>query len=327
MNKINIILFSESSKFLYAMKTALESYKIIIQSTIKNIEDIDVKNKENLYIVKIPSENTEKKEKIMNFFDKNALKWICISDNVKISFISTSKGAIEHIILKARPTNIEFRIFIKLLSIKIKEVIDAINEEKKQYNNAENNIAFNKIIAIGASTGGTEAITEILTKLEKNTPPIVIVIHMPSGFTYMYAKKLNEICKMYVKEAKNKENLRNGVVYIAKGGKQVRIEKENGEFLISCGSEVKVNGHCPSVDVLFDSLNKIDINKIAVLLTGMGNDGAKKITEIKQNGGLTIGQDKGTSVVYGMPRVAYELGGIVFQAPIYDIAKIIQDNI
>ena len=151
---------------------------------------------------------------------------------------------------------------------------------------------------------------------------------MPPGFTRIYANRLNEICNMYVKEAEDGDVLKYGVVYIAPGDYHTRILKKNKTLFISCKKEKKVNGHMPSVDVLFDSAAKnLGAKALAVILTGMGRDGALGILNIKNKGGFTIGQDKDSCVVYGMPKAANEIGGVNIQAPLGEIAKIIMDNI
>lgn len=178
------------------------------------------------------------------------------------------------------------------------------------------------VIAIGASTGGTEAILEVIKDLPATTPPILIVQHMPAKFTKLYADRLNMLCKMRVKEAEDLDRAIPGQAIIGAGGCQMTLKRdENGYYIRSVPGE-KVSGHCPSVNVLFDSVaNQAGRNAIAVLLTGMGSDGACGITKIRRAGGYTIGQDQDSSVVYGMPMEAYKLGGIVKQLPLDRIAE------
>lgn len=180
----------------------------------------------------------------------------------------------------------------------------------------------NTIIAIGASTGGTEAIIRVVKDLPAFTPPILIVQHMPATFTKLYADRLNRICKMRVKEAEDRDRVVPGQIIIGAGGCQMSLKKDDNGYYIRSVSGEKVSGHCPSVNVLFDSVAALARrNGIAVLLTGMGSDGALGITKIRQAGGYTIGQDKDSSVVYGMPMEAFKLGGIVKQLPLDTIAE------
>lgn len=203
------------------------------------------------------------------------------------------------------------------------EIMNLIKDRNKTITSLT---SYNKIVIIGASTGGAEAVKEILSKLNVNVP-ILISMHMPPVFTKMYADNLNEICKMEVKEAKDGDLIRAGVVFIAPGGYQMRICKNKSAYYIKCKDEGKINGHQPSVDALFESAQNIASNIISVILTGMGKDGALGLLKIRQNGGYTIGQDEKTSLIYGMPKVAYEMGAVIEQAPLHKIADIIVKRI
>ena len=327
IKKFSIFLFSKSNQFLDVTNKTLKANGLNIEKSINNLDEIKpyVNIKNSIFIVHIIEENV--KNNIIDFFYNKKINWICISENSKINFEAITKGANGSIILKKRPTFLEYKIFISRLIQKIND-IEKVAISLKIENNSIKNEKIDEIIAIGASTGGTEAVESILTKLDDNMPPILIVIHMPSGFTKMYAEKLNSICKMYVKEAEDKEILRKGFAYIAPGGYHMEVEKTGEKMFISCKTDKKVNGHIPSVDVLFKSVAKnVSCDKLAVILTGMGEDGALGILDIKEKGGFTIGQDKETSVVYGMPRAAYEKGGVLKQAPLDEIPKIIRDNI
>lgn len=176
------------------------------------------------------------------------------------------------------------------------------------------------VIAIGASTGGTEAIIEVVKNLPSSCPGIVIVQHMPAHFTTLYAERLNKICKMEVKEAKDRDRLVPGRIIIGAGSFHLTLQKDtNGYYIRSLQGE-KVSGHCPSVDVLFSSVAQTaGKSAIGVILTGMGADGAKGIKQMHDLGCYTIGQDKESCVVYGMPMEAYKLGGISRQLPIDEI--------
>lgn len=179
----------------------------------------------------------------------------------------------------------------------------------------------NCIIAIGASTGGTEATLDVIKQFRSDIPGVVIVQHMPAGFTEMYADRLNRQCEVEVREAKDGDIIKSGQVLIAPGNQQMRIVKSGASYHVECKMEPKVNGHCPSVDVLFESVAKeAGAEAIGVILTGMGGDGSKGMKEMKNCGAYTIGQDEATSVVYGMPKVAYDIGAVRYQVPLYDIA-------
>lgn len=179
------------------------------------------------------------------------------------------------------------------------------------------------VIAIGASTGGTEATLKVLQDLPENTPGIVVTQHMPEGFTNMYAQRLNRICKMQVREAKNGDIIKRGLVLVAPGDFQMRVVKAGGYYCVKCTKEKKVSGHMPSVDVLFESMAD-NVNKgMGIILTGMGQDGAKGLLKMRQKGFYTLGQSKESCVVYGMPMEANKLGAVVTEASCEKIPELI----
>ncbi|MEG2429383.1 MAG: CheB methylesterase domain-containing protein, partial [Oscillospiraceae bacterium] len=177
------------------------------------------------------------------------------------------------------------------------------------------------IVAIGASTGGTEATLEILKYLPAEFPPIVVTQHMPVGFTKMYAERLNRICPMRVEEATNGMRCEQGLAIIAVGDKQMTLERDARGYFVRCVEGEKVSGHCPSVDVLFNSVAKTaGSNAIGVILTGMGRDGANGLLAMRNKSSYTIGQCKESCVVYGMPMEAQKLGAVEIEAPVENIA-------
>ncbi len=179
------------------------------------------------------------------------------------------------------------------------------------------------IVAIGASTGGTEAIFSVVKDFNVDIPGVIIVQHMPPGFTKMYAQRLDNQCRVQVKEAETGDRVLSGHVLIAPGGdRHMRLVKVNGVYQVEIKSGPRVNGHCPSVDVLFDSVAKVaGPSALGIILTGMGGDGAKGLLAMRKAGARTIGQDESTCVVYGMPKVAYDIGAVEFQDKLQDIAK------
>lgn len=180
-----------------------------------------------------------------------------------------------------------------------------------------------RIVAIGASTGGTEAIATVIKEFNVDIPGTVIVQHMPPGFTEMYAKRLDDQCRVRVKEAKNGDKVVQGQVLIAPGGDQhMRLVKVGNEYQVSLKQGSKVNGHCPSVDVLFQSVaENAGDDALGIILTGMGGDGAKGLKAMREAGAITIGQDESTCVVYGMPKVAYDIGAVMHQEKLPNIAR------
>ena len=165
-----------------------------------------------------------------------------------------------------------------------------------------------KVIAIGASTGGTEALATILTRMPDNSPPILVVQHMPECFTRTFAERLDQMCTISVCEAEDNTALAAGVAYIAPGGRHMLLTKRNGQYYLKIKNGPRVHHQYPSVNVLFQSVARCaGSNSIGVLLTGMGEDGAKGLLMMHEQGAYTIAQDEKTSVVFGMPRVAIEL--------------------
>lgn len=179
-----------------------------------------------------------------------------------------------------------------------------------------------KIITIGASTGGTEAIHKVLSNLPSNCPPILITQHIPYGFSRMFAERLNESAPMVVKEAVNGDRLRPGLALVAPGNKHMTLKRVHDYYIVECRHGEKVNGHIPSVDVLFHSVaNTAGENSIGILLTGMGKDGAIGLLHMRQTGAKTFAQDEKSSIVYGMPKAAYDIGAVEKQVTLEKIAQ------
>ncbi|MBE6836923.1 MAG: chemotaxis-specific protein-glutamate methyltransferase CheB [Ruminococcus sp.] len=186
-----------------------------------------------------------------------------------------------------------------------------------------------KIIAIGGSTGATEALPVIVSQFDENTPPCVVVIHMPEGFTNLYAQRLEASCPgVKVMEAKSGMYVKKGMVVIAQGNKHMKVFKDSNGYFITCSSGKRVSGHCPSVDVMFESVaGCAKGNAYAAILTGMGSDGARGLLSIRNNGGFTVGQDEESCLVYGMPKVAFTGGAVCVQAKLEDIADVIYNKL
>lgn len=185
----------------------------------------------------------------------------------------------------------------------------------------ENYIPQRKILAFGSSTGGVEALIQVISKLPQNCPPTVITQHMPETFTTSFAARLDRLSAPLVKEAEDGDRLEVGKVLLAPGGTRQMSVVNKMSPKISLVEGDPVSGHCPSVDVLFGSVAKTaGKNAVGVILTGMGRDGANGLLEMRQAGASTLGQDEKTCVVYGMPKVAFEIGAVQSQHPIEKIA-------
>lgn len=186
-------------------------------------------------------------------------------------------------------------------------------------------LATSTIIAIGASTGGTEATISVIKDLPPDTPGILVVQHMPPGFTKMYAERLNRLCKMEVREAVDGDIIKNGLVLIAPGDYHMKLTKMGPNYIVKCYQADKVSGHRPSVDVLFNSVAEVaKKNAVGIIMTGMGRDGAQGLLNMRKQGAYTIGQNKDSCVVYGMPMVAKNIGAVCIEASSENIPNVLR---
>ncbi|MDR2034692.1 MAG: chemotaxis-specific protein-glutamate methyltransferase CheB [Helicobacteraceae bacterium] len=179
-----------------------------------------------------------------------------------------------------------------------------------------------KVIAIGASTGGTEALKEALIRMPENVPGIVIVQHMPAAFTKPFAQRLDSLCAINVKEAEDGDEALTNLALIAPGNRHMVLRKSASKYYVEIISGDKVSGHRPSVDVLFNSVAECaGANAVGAILTGMGGDGARGLLKMRKAGAKTVAQDEKTCVVFGMPKVAIELGGVDKIVPLEMVAS------
>ena len=177
------------------------------------------------------------------------------------------------------------------------------------------------LIALGASTGGVEAIRVVLGEMPTDCPPIVIAQHMPAGFTTRFAARLDELSEVKVIEAEDRMPLEVGKAYVARGDWHLRVERSSGQLKCRLGQDELTSGHRPSVDVLFESVaQQVGAMAVGAILTGMGRDGARGLKLMRDAGAYTVGQSATSALVYGMPRVAFEEGAVVEQAPVEAIA-------
>ena len=249
-----------------------------------------------------------------------------LSDKV---FDAMNAGAVDFVAKPSYTDRRQLENFVHnelLVKIKIASTAKISKIKKKVVQEVQQNFTSkgkNLIIAIGASTGGTEAICSVMKDYGADLPGIVIVQHMPPGFTEMYAKRLDNQCRIRVKEARTGDRVLPGTALIAPGGdKHMGVVNVGGNYQVEVVAGPKVNGHCPSVDVLFESVARVaGKDALGIILTGMGGDGAKGLLAMRQAGAKTIGQDESTCVVYGMPKVAYDLGAVEHQDKLSDIAK------
>ncbi len=254
---------------------------------------------------------------------------ICSSTPIN-AFAAVEAGAVDYVRKPLITSTEELNAFAQELNLRVKvastaQTVRSGNTVYKvvKQSNEQSADKSERLIAIGGSTGATEAVPEILKSFTRNSPPAAVVVHMPESFTSIYAQRLRQqFPELDIEEARNGMYLRNGSVTIAAGSRHMRVYKDDKGYYITSLMGEKVSGHCPSVDVMFESVaNCAGENAVGVILTGMGSDGAKGLRLIRDYGGYTVGQDKDTSIVYGMPLVAFENGAVVKQLPLQKIGQ------
>jgi two-component system chemotaxis response regulator CheB len=246
-----------------------------------------------------------------------------------ITIQALEKGAVDYV---SKPENINTDAAFTLLKSELIGKVKAASMASisKRYKTSETiqkpegnyNFNISKIVAIGSSTGGVEALNEVLPYLPANFPPVLVVQHMAEKFVKSFSERLNNACKMKVCEAQDGQKIEQGTIYIAPGSKHLEIAKKGLEYVCAIRDGEPVSSHKPSVDVLFSSIAAVvGGNSIGVILTGMGKDGADGMLKMRQKGAYTIGQDQDSCVIYGMPRMAKELNATMKEMPLKDIAQ------
>lgn len=236
------------------------------------------------------------------------------------TFFEESRNLISDAVLAAAASRLKKQVKdIPPLDVPPKYTADAIIEKGKSIKKFKTT---EKVIALGASTGGTEAIRVVLQQLPPDVPGIVIVQHMPEHFTKSFADRLNQLCRISVKEAQNGDTVLPGTALIAPGNKHTLLKHSASKYFVEVKEGPLVNRHRPSVDVLFRSAARYaGKNACGIILTGMGDDGAKGMLEMKEEGAYNIAQNEETSVVFGMPKEAINLGGVDAILPLDGIAE------
>ena len=333
--KIRVLIVDDSIFFRTALEKILsENPNIEVAGQARNAYEAEKKIKELLpdvvtLDVEMPGlSGTEFVKKIMPI---HPLPIILVSSLNITVFEALASGAVDFVRKPNAKTDNDMNQFYRELTNKIGIASHAKVKKPTPINfSPESALKLNgvmsdkRIIAIGASTGGTEATLEVLKRLPVDVPGILVTQHMPPNFTKMYAQRLDKICAIKVSEAENGERVEKGHAYIAPGDKQMTLEKDSRGYYIRCMPGEKVSGHCPSVDVLFHSVaEKAGENAIGIIMTGMGKDGAEGLLQIRRKGAYTIGQDKETCVVYGMPMVAFNVGAVTEQVAVENIASVV----
>jgi len=270
-------------------------------------------------------------EFIRRLLPQYSIPVIVVSGVTDAVFDAMDAGAVDFVAKPSDKSPGNMQAFIQELITKIKI---ASNSHISQVSTrpvskiTECDFPANKLVAIGASTGGTEALFSVLSQLPANIPGVVVVQHIPPVFSTLFAERLNNQTILQVKEAQTGDYLETGKVLLAPGDQHMRIKKIGDRYKVEVFQGEKVNGHCPSVDVLFDSVAKeAGKDAVGVILTGMGYDGAKGLLTMRRKGAKTLGQDENSCVVYGMPKAAYDIGAVEKQFPLSGMPQAIVNNL
>lgn len=330
---IKVLIIDDSPFYRTILKKGIEDKSeievVAVATDAYDARDKIIKYRPNIVTCDIEMPIIDGVSLIKQLIPQYPIPIIVVSSIGEKIFDAIKAGAIDYLLKADFSNSSERDVFFKELHYKIisayrKTYVNKIVKSEKIKLKEKMNITHD-IIAIGASTGGTQAISSILKQLPNNIPPIVIVQHIPSEFSRLFSNRLNADLSFSVSEAVNGQPLLSNHIYIAPGDKHLEIKKDyNGIPILIVNKGDKVNGHCPSVDKLFFSVANIYKEKsIGILLTGMGTDGALGLSRLKRNGALTITQDELSCVVYGMPAAAKELGASQYEVPLDLIAPTI----
>ncbi|HEX2927853.1 MAG TPA: chemotaxis response regulator protein-glutamate methylesterase [Ruminiclostridium sp.] len=332
MRKIKVLVVDDSLLFreVIARGISLDSDLEVVAKAVDPFDARDklLKYEPDVMICDIEMPKMNGIEFISRLLPQYTIPIIVVSSISEAVFDAIKAGAVDFILKPDVQAAKNVEGFINELIIKIKTAAQAQFPDRGRVSGesvtTEADFDTKKIIAIGASTGGTEAVFNILKQLPENIPGILVVQHIPPLFSRMFAERLNNQTGLSVKEAQTGDLIDKGKVLVAPGDQHMRIKRVGERYKVEVFQGDKVNGHCPSVDILFDSVAKeAGKNAVGVILTGMGYDGAKGLLAMRRKGARTIGQDETSCVVYGMPKVAFEIGAVEKQASLSNIPRVL----
>ncbi len=337
---IKVLIVDDSSLVRQILKNGLESDPDIevvgSASDVYQARDLIVYKKPDVMTLDVEMPRMDGVEFLKRLMPQFPIPVIMVSamtgPGAHTTLEALEAGAVDFVLKPSSSFGAGLRDTIGLLIEKVKAAALADVSMYKQQNFSIRNIekkrvlvgGTDKIIGIGASTGGTVALRRMLQTFPADMPGTVVVQHMPPTFTKLFADKLNEVCDVEVREAADGDRIIRGSVLIAPGDLHMRVKRSGGRYVVAVSGGEKVSGHRPSVDVLFSSMaEQAGANSIGVILTGMGSDGAEGLLAMRSAGARTLGQDEQSSVIYGMPHVAFDIGAVEKQSPLH----LMTDNI
>ncbi len=330
MRKIKVLVVDDSVMFADLMAKGISydpALEVVgIASNPFEARDMILKYRPDVMTLDIEMPKMDGVEFLQRLMPQYPIPVVMVSSLSDKVFDSLNAGAVDFISKPVNMTKDEILNYLKrdlCTKIKIASTVNVSQMKRVTPKSISSKNIDNKnlVVALGASTGGTEALCDVIMGFRNDIPGTIVTQHMPAGFTKMYADRLNNQCSVAVKEAETGDILRPGLVLVAPGDKHLRLVKNGDHYAVECKVGPKVSGHCPSVDAMFSSVAKVAGNHaVAALLTGMGKDGADGLLEIRKAGGRTIGQDEESCVVYGMPKAAYDIGAVEYQLPLHSIA-------
>jgi len=327
--KIRVLVIDDSMMFREVLARGLSSdnkIEVVARATDPfEARDMILKYKPDVVTCDVEMPKMNGIEFVKRLMPQYPIPVIVVSSVTNAVFDAMNAGAVDFVSKPDFKSPDAVKNFILNLIKKIKEVHGAkIDKSVEQIEKVDYNMKVDeaRIVAIGASTGGTQALSKVILSLPYNMPGMVIVQHIPPRFSQMFADRLNNQSHFKIAEAKHGDYIKPNHIFIAPGDKHMQIRKIGSKYKIELFMAAKVSGHCPSIDVLFESVAKhYGSNAVGIILTGMGHDGAKGLLKMKRSGAKTLGQDESTSVVYGMPKIAYEVGAVDRQLSLNQIPK------
>ncbi len=337
MNKIKVLIVDDSAlfrQFLYELLTHDQTLSVVgtAADASEAAERISIL-RPDVVTLDVEMPKTSGITFLRKLMQTNPIPVIMVSsyteENGRLTIEALAAGAIDFVLKPVGGKTEDMEGFAKEIVQKVKTAaLSSVSLHQIQTRGKslhyEQPAFGRKIVAMGASTGGTRAVHQILQRLPANTPGIAIVQHMPAKFTRLFAQRMNELCPMCVKEAEDRDYLQTGQVLVAPGGRHMKLEATRSGFRIRLADGTPVNFHKPSIDVFFLSVaESVHKEAVGVILTGMGTDGANGLLAMRKNGAYTIAQDKKTSLIFGMPKEAIRLGAACEVAPIDKIPECI----